>query len=325
MADQVLLGEANGKTLVLGLATPGALPSIRTTVPCADEGALMAAIAAFLDEHAAAPPSCAAFCAPGPAIDGVLQLTRYPLRLDRDRLAEASGASSLKLVNNFLARAAAMPLLPDPWLEAIGEARPRGEAPAAAMGPVTGEGLGMAILNPDGFVGWVASPGEGGHADLAAADDREADVIAVLRAQHGHVSSETVLTIDGTRDIHRALTLLAGGPDARLTRDEVQTLAEGGDPTAQLTFQLQSGWVGAVAGNLALTAGARSGVYMFSPFIASWGAQFDRGVCRTRFEAKGRMAGYMTGVPLYLVGADDCGLLGLSALCQSNGLLSMAV
>jgi glucokinase len=322
VTGQVLIGEADGHSLVLGLAEPGALPSIRQTFPCVAEDELIAAIGEFLFEAGVVSLSRAAFCAPGPVIDGGLKLTRHPLRLSRERLAAASGASDLKLVNNFMARAAAMPLLPDDWLEAIGEARPRHAAPAAAMGPVTGEGLGMAVLNPDGFVGWSASPGEGGHADLAAADDHEAEIIAILRRQHGHVSSETVLTLDGVRDVHRALVLLAGGPEARLSRDEVQALAETGDPAALETFRLLSGWLGAVAGDLALIAGARSGVFVFSPFITSWGPLFDRAIARARFEAKGRMAAYQAGVPLYLVGSRDCGLLGLSALCRSSGPLA---
>lgn len=322
MTGQVLIGEADGHSLVLGLAEPGALPSIRQTFACAAEDELVAAIREFLFEAGVVSLSRAAFCAPGPVIDGGLQLTRHPLRLNRERLAAASGASDLKLVNDFLARAAAMPLLPDDWLEAIGEARPRQAAPAAAMGPVDGEGLGMAVLSPDGFVGWSASPGEGGHADLAAADDREAAIIATLRRQHGHVSAETVLTIDGVRDVHRALVLLAGGPEGRLTWEEVQALAETGDPAASETFRLLSGWLGAVAGDLALVAGARSGVFVFSPFLAGWGRLFDRGIARARFEAKGRMAAYQAGVPLYLVGSRDCGLLGLSALCRSSGPLA---
>ena len=322
MTEQVLIGEADGHSLVLGLAEPGALPSLRQVYPCATEDELVAAIGDFLFEAGVVSLSCAAFCAPGPVIDGGLRLTRHPLRLTHERLAAASGAGSLKLVNNFMARAAAMPLLPEAWLEAIGEARPRQQAPAAAMGPVTGEGLGMAVLNPDGFVGWSASPGEGGHADLAAGDDHEAEIIALLRRQHGHVSSETVLTIDGVRDVHRALVLLADGPEARLSREEVQALAEAGDPAATETFRLLSGWLGAVAGDLALIAGARSGVFVFSPFITSWGPLFDRAIARARFEAKGRMAAYQAGVPLYLVGSRDCGLLGLSALCRSSGPLA---
>ena len=322
MTGQVLIGEADGHSLVLGLAQPGALPSIRQTFPCATEDELIAAIRDFVFEAGVVSLSCAAFCAPGPVIEGALKLTRHPLRLSRERLAAATGAVDLRLVNNFMARAAAMPLLPDDWLEAIGEARPRQAAPAAAMGPVTGEGLGMAVLNPDGFVGWSASPGEGGHADLAAGDDHEAEIIALLRRQHGHVSSETVLTIDGVRDVHRALVLLADGPEARLSREEVQALAEAGDPAATETFRLLSGWLGAVAGDLALIAGARSGVFVFSPFITSWGPLFDRAIARARFEAKGRMAAYQAGVPLYLVGSRDCGLLGLSALCRSSGPLA---
>lgn len=322
MTDQVLIGEADGRSLLLGLAEPGALPSMRRTYPCATEDELVAAIGDFLYEAGAMAVSCAAFCAPGPVLDGVLQMTRHSLRLSRERLAAACGTDSVKLVNDFLARAAAMPLLPDDWREAIGDAKPQPAAPAAAMGPVSGDGLGMAILNPDGFVGWSASPGEGGHADLAAADDREAEVIAILRRQHGHVSAETVLTLEGRRDIHRALTLLSGGPDARLDADQIQALAEAGDPTARETFQLLSAWLGAIAGNLALVAGARGGVFMFSPFVQSWGPLFDRQLCRARFEAKDRMAAYLAGVPLYLVGSEDCGVLGLSALCQSTGPLA---
>ena len=315
MSRQVLIGEADGETLVLALAEPGALPWTRQTLACATQDEMIAAIGDFLYEAGGLDLSGAAFCAPGPVLDGALQMTRRPMRLDRERLATACGVDGVRLVNNFLARAAAMPLLPDDWLESIGESRPREEAPAAAMGPVTGDGLGMAILNPDGFVGWSASPGEGGHADLAAADDREAEIIAILRRQHGQVSSETVLTLEGRRDIHRALSLLSGGPDVRLGVDEIQALAEAGDPTASETFRLLSAWLGSIAGNLALVAGARSGVFMFSPFVRSWGPLFDRPLCRARFEAKDRMAAYLAGVPLYLVGSEDCGLLGLSALC----------
>jgi len=322
MTEQVLIGEADGQSLILGLVTPGALPSMRGVYPCATEEALAAAIGDFLFEAGITGVSRAAFCAPGPVIQGGLKLTRHPLRLNHDHLAAATGAHSLQLVNNFMARAAAMPLLPEDWLEAIGAARPRQQAPAAAMGPVTGEGLGMAVLNPDGFVGWSASPGEGGHADLAAGNDHEAEIVAILRRQHGYVSSETVLTIDGVRDVHRALTLLAGGPEVRMGWEEVRTLAEAGDPAAGETFRLLSGWLGAVAGDLALIAGARSGVFVFSPFLASWGPLLDRTIVRARFEAKNRMAAYLADVPLYLVTAPDCGLLGLSALCQSNGPLA---
>ena len=69
---------------------------------------------------------------------------------------------------------------------------------------------------------------------------------------------------------------------------------------------------------MALTAGARSGVYVFSPMILAWGKQFDRALCRASFEAKGRMSGYVADIPLFLVTEQDCGLLGLSTLFEAG-------
>ncbi len=83
-------------------------------------------------------------------------------------------------------------------------------------------------------------------------------------------------------------------------------------------FQLFSEWLGVVAGDLALTAGARSGVYVFSPMVLAWGDLFDRDLCRSSFEAKGRMSGYATEIPLFLVTEQNCGLLGLSTLFEPS-------
>ena len=68
MTGQVLIGEADGHSLVLGLAQPGALPSIRQTFPCATEDELIAAIGDFVFEAGVVSLSCAAFCAPGPVM-----------------------------------------------------------------------------------------------------------------------------------------------------------------------------------------------------------------------------------------------------------------
>lgn len=83
---------------------------------------------------------------------------------------------------------------------------------------------------------------------------------------------------------------------------------------AREAFELFSQWLGVVAGGLALTAGARSGVYVFSPIILAWGEQFDRALCRTCFETKGRMSAYVADIPLFLVTETECGLLGPSPL-----------
>ena len=261
--------------------------------------------------------SAAAFAAPGPVVSGAIQLTHVDLRLDQARLQEQLGVGDVRLVNDFSARAMAMPLLDDASLEQFGGRRLPGQAPAAALGP-TG-GLGVSILNPDGFVGWVASAGEGGHACLPASRQRQADVIEQLRHRNPHVSADRVLSDRGLVEVALVLGDLVGAPCAATTVAALMVAAKAGDAVAREAFQLFSEWLGVVAGDLALTAGARSGVYLFSPMILSWGDHFDRDRCRACFEAKGAMAGYVAEIPLFLVTEQNCGLLGLSTLFEAAG------
>ncbi|MBO9560422.1 MAG: glucokinase [Caulobacter sp.] len=305
-----LLADVDGRRARLALAADSSGAGDAISVDCASQDELvdhLAGLRAGFEGRLLG----AAIAAPGPVLDGVIQLTHSPMRLETAVLSERLDLPRLHLVNNFTARALAVPLLESSALEQIGGGAPHRDAPAGAVGPSDG-GVGMSILNPDGFVGWVAAAAEGGHVDLAAANDREADVIAVLRGLHGHVSVEHVLAGQGVLDVAHALSILAKAP--RRWTDLASLLAEAraGEPLALETFHLVSGWLGAVCGNLVLTAGARSGVYIISAIMLSFGNLLDRQVVRDRFEAKGRMAGYLRDVPLYLVNEPNCGLLGLT-------------
>ena len=308
----VLLADVNGVRASIALVDRGGRPTTVTTADCASQDELIALLAkarAPLDGSLAG----VAIAAPGPNIKGVIKLTHSPMRLEAEVIAEALGLYSVHLVNNFTARALAVPLLDDTSREQIGGGAPYRDAPAGAIGPSEG-GVGMSILNPDGFVGWMAAAAEGGHVDLAAANDREAEVIGVLRGMHGHVSTEHVLAGRGVLDVAYALSVLAAAPARPADIDALLTAARQGDAIARETFALVSGWLGAVSGNLVLMAGARGGIYIISPTVLSWGEMLDRTIVRERFEAKGRMATYLRDVPLYLVNEPNCGLLGLSAL-----------
>ena len=314
MTKTVLLVDVEEDRASFAIVPAGCRPALVGWTSCESQEDLLGALAQPLAE--AAGPLCgAAFAAPGPVVAGSIQLTHVPLRLDQARLQEALGVPTVRLVNDFSARALAMPLLGDESLEQLGGRRLPGQAPAAALGP--SGGLGVAILNPDGFVGWVASAGEGGHACLPAVSRRQADVIEWLRRQDSHVSADRVLSDRGVLEITAALRALDNDPGDPVTIEALIETAQAGDPTAREAFHLFSEWLGVVAGDLALTAGARSGVYVFSPMILAWGEHFDRDRCRASFEAKGRMSGYVADIPLYLVTQRDCGLLGLSTLFEA--------
>lgn len=107
---------------------------------------------------------------------------------------------------------------------------------------------------------------------------------------------------------------MAGRGEAPYDLARLKRAAAAGEPMALETFALSSAWLGAVSGDLAFTAGVRSGVYIFRPLVLSLGDLFDRRVCRASFEAKGPMSPYMRDIGLYLVKASNCGLLGSSSL-----------
>jgi len=307
----ILLADVNGLRASIALVERGGTPTDVKTVDCASQDELIALLVKLRDGFDG-PVLGVGVAAPGPNLDGVIQLTHSPMRLEAEVIAERLDLHRLHLVNNFTARAMAVPLLDGPALEQIGGGAPHRDAPAGAIGPSEG-GVGMSILNPDGFVGWMAAAAEGGHVDLAAANAREAEVIGVLRDMHGHVSTEHVLSGQGVLDVAYALSVLAGAPARPIDMAALLAAARQGDPIARETFALVSGWLGAVSGNLVLMAGARSGVYIISATVLSWAEMLDRALVRERFEAKGRMAAYLRDVPLYLVNEPNCGLLGLTA------------
>lgn len=312
LVPHILVANVNGVQVRFGMAERARAPVTVKVVDCTSQDQLIDLLAQTCAEFEG-PVLGAAVAAPGPNLGGVIQLTHSGMRLEAETIADRLGLHRLHLVNNFTARALAVPLLAPEALEPIGGGSPHRDAPVGAVGP-SENGLGMSILYPDGFVGWTAAAAEGGHVDLAAANDREADVIRVLRGLHEHVSAEHVLSGQGVLDVALALSTLAGAPERPANLQALLDAADRGDPVALETFALVSGWLGAVCGNLVLTAGARSGVYLISATVLSWGDRLDRAVARHRFEAKGRMAAYLRDVPFYLVNDPNCGLLGLTTL-----------
>ncbi|HRC39541.1 MAG TPA: glucokinase, partial [Rubrivivax sp.] len=108
----------------------------------------------------------------------------------------ALGLDELLLLNDFEALAMSLPRLQGAQLRPFGPTPlPPAGAPAAGtlavVGP--GTGLGVAGLVPTRH-GWVAVPGEGGHASLSAADDFEAALLVAVHRFYAHVSAERLLS-----------------------------------------------------------------------------------------------------------------------------------
>lgn len=275
------------------------------------------ALGAYLDQVGRRePPDAIAACAAGPLIGGRIELTNGTWSLSHDILRNAGGTPRTILVNDFTAVARAIPTLGPADCEQIGGTHAEDGATRLALGP--GTGLGVACTVPDGKGGWVANPGEGGHADLACNNDRELAIMFQLMRQFGHVGVERVLSGPGLENLYLAIAALDGKTfrEKPLAADIARAARSGNDQLAAETVSVFTGMLGSTAGSLALTMGARGGVYIAGGIIRQWGSLFDRRLFRHRFEAKGRMKAYLSPIPCHLVIAEDLAFRGLAALLQ---------
>jgi glucokinase len=184
--------------------------------------------------------------------------------------------------------------------------------PIGILGP--GTGLGVSGLIPsDG--GWIALSGEGGHATLPATSPDEARVIDCLRARHGHVSAERVLSGQGLVDLRAALAEIEGIAAPAMKPSDVTAAAlDGTEALARRTVELFCGMLGTIAGNLALTLGAHGGVYIAGGIVPRLGALFETSPFRARFEDKGRFREYLGTIPTYVVTHKALAMVGLANL-----------
>lgn len=319
MSDAALLGDIGGTNARFAICRRGERPKDVLLRRAADFPALDDAIADVLAELGTVVNE-AVLAVAGPVENGVADFSNSPWRADADGLRLRFGWTRCRLVNDFAANALALPLLGAGDLEAIGGGQIRADAPKVVLGP--GTGLGVAGLVPAGD-GWVAVPGEGGHTGLAAGDDYEAKLLAVLRRDADHVSREDVLSGPGLLTLYRAVLEVAGPAVASWTRQyphvpaDVTRIAleEPGGPAGQ-AITVFSRLLGAYAGDLALIYGAHGGVYLTGGVLPALGALFDRQAFRQRFEAKGRFADYVAAIPTHLVTLPQPGLLGLTSLIR---------
>src|SRR5690606_34000934 len=111
--------------------------------------------------------------------------------------------------------------------------------------------------------------------------------------EFGRVSAERLLCGVGLSLIHRALNHLGDHGATQLHESEITKRAlQQGDPLCLATLETFASMLGNFAGDIALTLGARGGVYLAGGIVPRFGDWFDSSPFRERFEAKGRFREY---------------------------------
>ncbi|MES2958110.1 MAG: glucokinase [Pseudomonadota bacterium] len=288
---------------------------------CSAFDAIDACVAHYLHLEGLAGPRCAAFGIATAVVGDRVQMTNHPWSFSIAALRAHLGVGRLLVLNDFEALAHALPTLGAGDWRALGGGEGVADANRALIG--AGTGLGMAGLVPDGRGGWRPVVGEGGHATLAAGTARETSVLAVLRERFGHASAERALSGPGLVNLYRAVCQLDRQMPAGLEPADVLTRAldpgSAQDPACVEALQHFAALLGSVAGNLALTLGARGGVYIGGGIVPRLGAHIDALPFRMRFEDKGRFRSYLELIPTRVILAEAPALLGAArALDQTT-------
>lgn len=274
----------------------------------ADYPTFLKGVAAFLD-GCAVKPTGGVIAVAGPVTDGEIDLTNSPWRVSEVEL-QTLGLNPVRLINDFEALAWGAPVVPSDQLASLGgPAEGDPHAAIAVLGPGTGFGVSALVRAPHGLA--VAMPSEGGHACFAPGDAIEDEILRILRRRYDRVSIERLICGPGLLNMHRALAEIDGREShiddpAQITAEALQ------NPNSHCgaTLARFCAILGAVAGDIALTTGARGGVYIAGGIAPRILPFLKASPFRERFERKGRFQDYMAAIPTNVILHKHAALLG---------------
>ena len=308
-----LVGDIGATNARFGLVSPRRELLHTHTLPVHDYVTIGDAVVAYLGARGGLPMPRQGAIAIASAITGDrVAMTNHPWSFSVSALRAQLGFDRLEVINDFTALALALPRLTTQDRVMIGGGVAVQEASLGVLGP--GSGLGVSGMIPSG-PGWIALSGEGGHVTMAPATERESAVLDLLRRHFDHVSAERVLSGPGLVNLYNALASLDGVPSRGYTAAQITDLDTGAaDPLCEEATMLFCAMLGTVAGNLALTLGARGGVYIGGGIVPRLGERFVQSPFRARFEAKGRLSDYLAAIPTYVVTHPLPAFIGCAAL-----------
>ncbi len=292
----------------------------------ADYPTIVDASRAYLEMVALGEPYQAAISVASPVTGDWLNMTNHCWRFSVVETCAALGLSQLKVLNDYTALALALPFFTDEQCVKIGSGEEMVGCPKAVLGP--GTGLGVSGVIPAGEH-WLPLDSEGGHVTYGPINHRALQIVEVMREKMDHVSYESLVSGPGLSMTYEILTRLEGGEPRRLKPGEIADLAVRAEcQVAVEALSIFCGALGNVAGNLALTLGARGGVYIGGGIVPKILDFFTASSFRERFEQHGRLTDYLRAIPTYVIDTDYPALTGavvsLGDAYESVGVMSRA-
>ena len=259
--------------------------------------------------------AAAGFGVAGPVIGRGVRITNLTWGLDADVLERQLRTRHIALLNDLEATGYSLACLAPRDLCTLNEGTPAPHCTQALI--AAGTGLGEAILTWNGSR-YIVGPSEGGHSDLAPRTEQEIELLRYLKTMHPFVSFELVVSGRGFRTLHEFLNKNVrhpsfdepgGDPAPEITRLGL----EGGCPVCVETLDLFVTLYGAEAGNLALKALARGGVFVAGGIAPKILPKMQSGAFFRAFCEKEKFQELLSHVPIHMVLNEEAPLLGAAA------------
>ena len=313
----LLAGDIGGTKTLLGLFEPAPVRPRAVSVqtfPTLEYGALSAIVAEFvrtvLPAHGSIDRAC--FGVAGPVINNTATLTNVPWKVEASGLADRFNLQRVDLLNDLQAMAYGVTVLEESEVHVLqdGEAIHDGNIGLIAAGT----GLGVALLHRvDGQL--VPAASEGGHADFAARNEREIDLLRWLIARNGRADVEGVISGPGLLNIHRvthgepclAVTDL-NHPDAAaaITAAALDRRCAGCVEALEMFVDAY----GAEAGNLALRTVSTAGLFVGGGIAPKILPALTDGRFMRAFRSKSPFEALLSAMPVKVILNAETALLG---------------
>lgn len=267
-------------------------------------------------DHPAIDASC--FGIAGPVVDGKVKTPNLPWIVDSSELSDALKLDSVGLLNDLEAAAYGIFTLDEDEFFTLNQGTIRHSGNKALI--AAGTGLGEAILYDDGrHFHPLAS--EGGHADFAARNDLEIELLRYLIGRFGHVSYERVLSGPGLFNIYSFLKESGRFEEPPWLAERLAAAIDSSPVISHTAFAHEAeisvkaldmfvSVYGAEAGNLALRAKSVGGVYVGGGIAPKILDKLKDGTFMRAFVDKGRYKDFLSAIPVKVVLNEQAALRG---------------
>jgi glucokinase len=279
------------------------------------------------DFLSAAPPGkivAAGFGVAGPVIGRAVRITNLTWGLDADSLERQLGTRHIVLLNDLEATGYSLACLAPEDLCTLNEGLPSPQGTQALI--AAGTGLGEAMLMWNGSR-YIVAPSEGGHTDFAPRTEKEIELLRYLKTMHQFVSFELIVSGRGFLTLHEFLNRNVRHPSfdepGADPAPEITRLGlEGSCPVCVETLDLFVTLYGAEAGNLALKAFARGGVFVAGGIAPKILPKIQEGAFFSAFCEKEKFQEMLSHIPIRIVLNEEAPLLGAAAEAAARELVA---